>query len=126
MTKLFGIDIAKVINDEIQNAGGVLSGVLTTSTPGSRTGGNLTDGTNPTSASVAFNGFVESRVVRGKGAQDSLVTRSVFVLTILGASISVIPQEMDTAVIDSQTWKLLELIGRDPASAVYEFRVEAT
>ncbi len=44
MPNLFGIDIAGIINSEIAAAGGVLSGTLTKTAPGTRTAGSLTAG----------------------------------------------------------------------------------
>ena len=50
MAKLFGIDIAKVVNDSIASAGGVLTGTLTRATSGTRDVSDLAAGTNPTEA----------------------------------------------------------------------------
>lgn len=121
MAKLFGIDIAKVINTEIANAGGVLTGSLVKTTPGTRTPSDPTAGTNPTTTTYSFKGFSEERERRREGQVGTTVYS---VVTILGASLSVVPEVNDTATVDGVTYQLVELLSRDPASAVYEFRAE--
>lgn len=122
MPNLFGIDIAGIINSEIAGAGGVLSGTLTRTVPGTRTAGSLTAGTNPTETTHSFKGFVETKADRRPG---QIGVQSMAVVTILGASLSVTPEVNDTALLDGVTYTLVELLTRDPAAAVYEFRAEA-
>lgn len=121
MADLFGIDIAAAVNDSIVAAGNVRAGTLTKVTPGTRTPGDLTGGTNPTTATHSFNGFYEARTVRADG---TLARTTMDVVTILGASLSVVPEVNDQATIDGTTWTLTRLISRDPASAVYEFEAQ--
>lgn len=123
MADLFGIDIAGTLNDAMEEAGGLLDGTLTRTTPGTRTGGSLTAGTNPTTTTHTFKGFVETKEKR---RPDQVGSRGTAVVTILGASLSpaTTPRVNDTATIDGSTYTLLELLSRDPASAVYEFRTE--
>lgn len=122
MTILFGLDIATILNDSITAAGGLLSGTLTRSTPGTRTPGDLSGGTNPTTTDHTFNGIVERRATRRAGELTEVVRP---VVTILGASITIAPDVNDVVVIDGETLNLVELMSRDPASAVYEFIAEA-
>ncbi len=124
MPDLFGLDIAGIINTEIANAGGVLAGTLTKTTPGARTGGQLTGGTNPATSAHAFNGFVETKEDRRPGQVGAM---SMAVVTVLGASVSpaAVPEVNDTAVLDGVTYTLVELLSGDPATAVFEFRAEA-
>ncbi|MEE8609011.1 MAG: hypothetical protein V3S55_15510 [Nitrospiraceae bacterium] len=84
---------------------------------------NLSSGTQPRTSSHAFQGFVETREKR---RSDQVATSSMAVVTILGASVasSVIPQVNDSVTIDGDTYTLVELLSRDPAEAVYEFRTE--
>jgi len=123
MVELFGIDIAKVVNDSITGAGGVRPGTLTKVTPGTRTGGSLTGGTNPTTTSHSFQGFVETKEVRRDGQVGAGI---MAVVTMLGDSVSptAVPTVNDTVLIDGVTYTLLELLSRDPAEAVYEFAAE--
>ena len=119
--KLFGVDLAKIVNKEIAGAGGVLSGTLTKATAGARTPGNLTGGTNPTDATYAFKGFVETAGKRRPGSTSASSTSTV---SILGDSITVVPEVNDEANIDGIDWTLLELMKRDPAKALYVFKAE--
>lgn len=120
--KLFGVDIAKVVNQSISSAGGVLSGTLVRTTDGTRTVGNLTGGTNPTSVSHAFKGFTETAGERRPGSTSA---SSISTVSILGDSCAVEPEVNDEATIDGETWTLLELVTRDPAKAIYVFKAEA-
>lgn len=124
MPDLFGLDIAGIVNSEIVGAGNVRTGTLSRITPGSR-GATLIGGNNPTDTTHSFNGFVETKTRR---ASDSLVEEPMATVSILGASVSpaAIPQVGDTVTIDGTTWDLVELMDRDPAGALYEFRVEAS
>lgn len=124
MANLFGLNIAKIINDSIASAGGVLSGTLTHYTPGARTPGDPAAGLNPTSTAHSFKGFFELKEVRRKGQIDTQVTP---VVTLLGASISpaVVPIVNDVVIIDGRTLRLVELRSADPASAVFEFAADS-
>ncbi len=121
MAELFGIDIAQVVADSIADAGNLRPGTLNKIEPGTRTGGNLTAGTNPTSTAHTFQGFVETKTPRREG---TIVADPMSVVTILGATVSpaAVPEVNDTAVIDGVTWNLDKLLSRDPAEAVYEFQ----
>ncbi len=120
MADLFGLDIAGIVNDAMVEAGGLRPGTLTRITAGTRTPGSLTAGTNPTPTTHSFEGFVERREVR-RGGQVGASAEPV--VTLLGASVSptAVPQVNDRVTVDGQTFTLVELLERDPASAVYEF-----
>lgn len=123
MPNLFGLDIAKIVNDSINQAGGLVPGTLTKVTAGTRTPGSLTGGTNPTTTSHSFQGILEEGERR---MPDTLQTvKGKFVL-ILGASISpaAVPSTGDRVTIEGSEHDLVELIERDPAAATYTFRVE--
>ncbi len=124
MADLFGLDIAGIINDEIAGSGGVLTGTLNKITPGTRTGGSLTDGTNPVITGHTFKGFVETREKRRKGQVSG---DPVSVVTVLGASVSpaAVPEVNDSVILEGVTYTLTELLSRDPAAAVYEFHADA-
>ena len=51
---------------------------------------------------------------------------STGIVTILGKSVQpfAVPEVNDIATIDGASFTLLELLSRDPAEAVYEFRAE--
>lgn len=121
MPNLFGLNIAKIVNDNIGAAGGVLDGVLTKSTASVRDPGALTGGTNPTGATYPFKGFVTTAGERRPGSTSA---SSISTVSILGASLTVVPEVNDEAAIEGTTWTLLELVERDPAAALYVFRAE--
>ncbi len=123
MADLFGIDIAKTVSDSIAAAGGVRPGTLTHISPGTR-GANPTGGTAPTETSHTFQGFVDQRDVRRTG---EVATNNMSVVSMLGASVLplVVPVVNDRVVIDGVTYTLVELLGLDPASALYEFAADA-
>ncbi len=124
MPNFFGIDIAGLVNSSIAGAGGVRPGTLTKTVPGSRTVGDPTAGTNPTTTSHSFSGFAETREARRPGQVGA---SSMAVVTVLGASVSpaAVPEVNDTATIDGVVYVLVELLSGDPAGATFEFRARA-
>ena len=124
MPNLFGLDIAKIIDDGLAAAGGVLTGTLTKTAPGTRTPGSLTDGTNPVETTHSFRGFFENRSESRFPGQ--LQTTGGEVLSILGASLpaGVEPEVNDKATLEGAEYELVKLVRRDPAAALYEFKVE--
>ncbi len=117
MPNLFGIDIAGLINDEISAAGGVLDATLIVVTPGTRTGGNLTGGTNPTEVSKTAKGFKDTlKILR----PEEVVENATDVILLLGDSIEdlAVPKTADKITIESETKTILKVI-RDPAAATY-------
>ena len=124
MPKLFGLDIAAIVNREIAAAGGVLDGKLTKVTSGSRTSGSLTAGTNPAETTHSFKGFM-GNIAESRFA-GQLQTTGGEILSILGASLpaGVEPEVNDRATLDGAKYELVKLLRRDPAAAMYEFEVE--
>lgn len=125
MPRLFGLDIAALVDANIQAAGGVLTGTLTKPTAGTRTPGDITSGTNPTTQSYSFRGFLESRSqIRING---TLVRAGGQVLSVLGASLpdGIEPESGDTAVIEGTTFQINAVADRDPAAALYQCAVES-
>lgn len=122
MPKLFGIDIAKEVNDGIRAAGNLRPLTLTKITPGTRVAGSLTAGTAPTSANYTGYGFVED----GPGTQEhegtltQVRTRSV---SILGDSLSggVRPDPNDTVTFNDADGGSYRLgpVTTDPADALF-------
>lgn len=121
MPDLFGVDIAQEIADAF--AGQLVTGTLVKVTPGTRTPGSLTGGTNPTPANYAFEGFLDNgseKRVAGLAPLDGEF------MSILGNSLTsgIVPAVNDRATLDGKTYTLVELVERDPAAALYKFRVE--
>lgn len=122
--KLFGIDIAKIVADNI--GPGVLSAVLTVVTPGTRTPGQLTGGTNPTTATYACKGFIDSKAQRNRDGQ--LVSDGTEKVLLIGntiASGTVSPSIGDKVTIEGATYTI-EVVDRDPAGATFTLIVRKT
>lgn len=118
MADIFGIDIAGVLATAIESAGNLRPGVLSRIVPGTRTSPSA--GTNPTTTTHTFQGFVEQRAVRRSGQVSS---ENMSVVSILAATITPVttPAVNDTVLIDGTTYTLVELLALDPAEALYEF-----
>ena len=125
MPRLFGLDIAALVDTSIQAAGGVLTGTLVQSTPGTRTPGDPTGGTNPTTTSYSIRGFFEFTERR---RDDSLVTSRGTRLSVLGNSLpeGIEPGSGDVITLNGETgnYTVVRVINRDPAAALYVLEVE--
>lgn len=122
---LFGIDIAKLVNDSIAAAGGVLPGILVQKINTGRTAGDLTAGQNPTQTRHSFQGFIENRSQTRRAG--TLVSQGGQIISILGDSLpsGIVPEQGDRIEIEGRTFDILEVPTRDPAAALYECVVES-
>lgn len=117
--KSFGINIAKLVNDNL--GGAVLTVTLTKKTVGDRTSGNLSGGRSISTTDYSCKGFVD--VFEDSQIDGTTVKRGDRKVVILGASLpsGIAPEPDDTITIEGET---LEVVGdgvrRDPASATYE------
>lgn len=123
---LFGLNIAQLVLDGVNAAGGLLTGTLTKRTATARTPGDLTSGLNPTSAGHSFQGFIENRTESTRAG--SLVSEGGQFVSILGASLpsGIIPEQGDLITIEGTTFEVLSITERDPAAALYECLVGAS
>ena len=115
---LFGVDIAAIVASAI--GPGVLDATLNSITEGTRTPGSLTSGTQPTTASYACKGFMDSKNRRERSGQ--LVDDGDVIIMLIGNTISagaIVPKLGDTITIESRTYRIGNL-DRDPAAAIYE------
>lgn len=113
---LFGVDISGLVNKFV--APGLLDATLVKVSPGTRTAGHLSAGTNPTSASYACKGCIVSKGVRefpGTLTSDGVVT-----ILLVGDSIAsgAVPELNDRITIESTTYQI-DKLDRDPAAATY-------
>lgn len=126
MPNLFGLNIAGIVNDAISSAGGVLPGTLTKVTAGTRTPGDIAAGTNPTTVTHPMRGFVDQRTKQRVGG--TLAATGGRFISILGASLpeGVEPDPGDGVWLDGETktFRIVEIVERDPAAALYTVRVE--
>lgn len=117
--KLFGVDIAKIVNKEI--APGLLDATLTKSTYGSRTSGDLTSGQSETSKSYPCKGIVSR--YSDEEINGTTILKSDRKILLIGNSIdkgNVVPEPGDQIFIESSTYEIQEDgVNRDPAKATY-------
>ena len=116
MPNLFGVDIAKEINDAMGS--GLLAATLVSVTPGTPTPGSLTSGSNPTTVSSSCRAVMEDYLDRE--VDGTLVVVGDRKVLILGASLpsGVIPEPGDRVTIESSTFDVIRVM-RDPAAASY-------
>lgn len=118
--KLFGIDISGLIKKHVGS--GVLDATLTKVTPGTRTPGQLTGGTNPTSTDYPCRGFIDTQAIEAK--DGGLEIGGKLVVVLIGDTISegtVAPEPGDRITIENTVYLIPEdgQINRDPAKATY-------
>jgi hypothetical protein len=118
--KSFGINLPKLIADNLGNA--VLPATLRKITQGSRTGGNLTGGRNPTTTDYSCRGFIDSQ--KRESLNGTLVDDGTKIVVLLGDTIAggQVPSTSDRVLIEGTEYSI-ELIDRDPASATYTLTV---
>lgn len=116
MPNLFGLNIAKIVADQIAAAGGVLDATLIVKTVGTRTPDNLTAGTNPTSTPYYGKGFVEE--LQSDRFPESLVEQGTKQVVLLGHTFDAAPDANDEITIEGETLTIIGVL-RDPAAATY-------
>lgn len=122
MVTLFGLDIAAEVNNAISAAGNIAEATLVKVTPGTRTPGQLSGGTNPTRTSHAARGIRESITRR---RPETLLQDTRAIISLLGASIAggAIPETGDEIIIEGETFTIIGPVERDPAAALYVCQV---
>lgn len=122
---LFGQNISGLIKKYI--APGVIDATLVKVTPGTRTPGALTAGTNPTDTSYPCRGFIDSQAVRFKDGTTTKAGRKVVVLIgdTIDSGSGVAPTPGDRIIIEGTTYVIPEdgKVDRDPAAATYTCEV---
>lgn len=128
--KLFGVDVAKIIKQEVGDK--MLSdtdfvATLTKKTPGSRDA-NSTGGTNPTSVAFPCKGFFDSQATRN--LPGSLVEDGTKVIILIGDTIdggnsASAPASGDQVTLEGTVYIIGEdgVIDRDPVAATYTLKV---
>jgi len=113
---LFGIDISGLVNANI--GPGVNDAVLTKVSAGTRTAGQLTGGTNPTTITHTCKGFVDT--LDKNRLEGTIVADTDVLLALIGDSISdgAVPIAGDRVTILSVEYNIIQVTA-DPALAVY-------
>lgn len=110
--------IAKMVAKPLKAAGMTKDATLIVVTPGTRTAGSVSGGTNPTTTDVTARGFVDESL-RDLFA-DTVIEKNDRTIMLLGALITggVVPKTNDRITIESVTSTIIA-IRRDPAKAGY-------
>lgn len=119
---LFGVNISGLIKDNI--GPGVLSATLTKFTSGTRTAGQLTGGTNPTSVAYPCRGFIDKQVNRDR--EGTLISDGTVKIVLIGDTIdngnsAAAPTTNDQVTLEGKVYVIRGPIDRDPAAATYSF-----
>lgn len=130
MPRLFGVDIAGEINKAL--GPGLLDATLTKVVAGTRTGGSLTAGTNPTTTTHTAKGFIDEYSDFQRGGQtpgdedNTLIQDGDRKVTLLGESIdpAAVPEAGDRVTIEGTEFRIIR-VKRDPAGATYECQSRA-
>jgi hypothetical protein len=124
-----GINIAKELRKGLKAVGstvGLRAATLVKQTPGTRSSGNLSAGTNPTSTSYPCEALIEQATAKNVG--DTLVAQAERFIGIIGASLpkGIVPIAEDRiTLVDidkvSKTFRLVAPVSSDGVGAMYEF-----
>jgi len=123
---IFKKDIAGKIGTKLAPL--VFDVTLVVVTPGTRTVGQLTAGTQATETSYTVKGWVDEMRQRYAGAtqgatieERSIVERQDKLITLLGSTLpsGVVPKPNDRLTAEGVTRRIVD-VDRDPAGAVYE------
>lgn len=121
MPKMLGIDVAALIAKHASP--GVQDAQLVKVTPGTRTPGALTGGTNPVDGTaITCKGFIESQATRNR--EGTLVGDGSVIIVLLAATIdggATVPELGDKITIEGTEYRIPEdgVIDRDPAGATF-------
>lgn len=120
MPNLFGKDIAGIIGNKLGKH--LLDGTLTHTTPGIRTPGSLTAGTNPTTATSTFKGIISD--YKEREIDGTLVQQGDRKVLILAATLTpaVVPEVGDRVSLEGDTFEV-KRVSRDPAAATFTCQV---
>jgi len=116
--KLFGIDIAKIIKDEMAN--GLPEMILIKDTVGARTPGSLSAGQSKTPVNHTCNGFTET--YKEDEIDGTTIKKGDHKIMIIGDTLDsgIVPAPGDRITTESQTFTIQEKgVERDPAAATY-------
>ena len=119
MADIFGLDLAGIVNDAINDAGGLIPLTLLTRTGGTRTTGDPAGGRNATESPSTGQGIIEDYL--DDEIDGTVVRQGDRRVLIMGASLpsGVVPSTNDSVTIEGRTYKIVGPVKRDPAAASY-------
>ncbi len=95
---------------------GVVDATLIKVTPGSRTGGAISAGTNPSTSTDSCRGW--ERSFKASQIDGTLIMSSDRRINLFGATLSVVPESGDKVTIGGNTYRILS-VERDGAGVLY-------
>lgn len=116
----YGIDVPQIVADHLPG----VPATLTVKTPGTRTGGALAGGTNPTLTEYPCRGWVENvekKPISGSNVQETIRTVVLIAKTIAGGTVA--PKDGDDVEIDGSEGRIVGVPDRDGASATWTCKV---
>lgn len=119
MPSLFGVDIAGIINREM--GPGLLALTLIQVSEGARNA-DATQGLTLTETSHSGRGFIEDWTLGQLGLElgaGVLIRAGDKKITLLGASVTVVPQPGWKVTLEGTTYNIEAIVTRDPAAATY-------
>lgn len=134
MTRIFGVDVAKLLRQGINAAGGLATNrdgtpapaFLIKVVPGTRNPADLGAGTAPTTISYSCQAFVDDTELlsQGQTETDGVIRKSRRTITILGDSlpVTVTPADNDRITLRGVTYVVVA-VKDDPADAAFECTV---
>ena len=123
MPQIFGLDIATILKDAIDSAGGLLPVLLIRTVSGDRDPDDLLAAPKTTTVRHPGSGFLENRT--DKYRDGTLVREGGEFISIMGASLpsGIEPEPEDQIVIEDSVYRVTAITGRDPAAALFEMSV---
>lgn len=118
--KLFGVNVSGLIHKYVSP--GVLPAVLRKVTPGTRTAGAQTAGTNPTTTDYACRGFIDKKPTQSlMSTQPLLSPDDMASIVLIGDSIEdgQVPRLQDIIIIEDTQYRVVGPTDRDPAAATF-------
>jgi hypothetical protein len=122
MPDIFGLDIAGIVNDSLEAAGGLVPAVLIKVTPGVVDPAARTSGAQPTTQELPCKGVIEDYTAYE--VAQGLVQAGERRILLLARSIEggAVPAPNDQIRIEDSTYRIGEgndAVKRDPAAATY-------
>lgn len=111
---------AGIANQVVQAMGSLLFPVILIKRSSS-TRAELTGGVNTREEKYSGRGFIDD--YKDSRIDGTIIKVGDRMVTILGASISSVPEPDDQIIIEGKTWTIVGPVRRDPAGAIYECQV---
>ena len=122
MPQVFGLDIASIVSEAVQAAGGLSAATLIKTGDSTRNAADPGTRIAPSISRHQLEAVIETKSRRDR---DTAVAETMLVLTIIAGSIVpvAVPAVNDRVELEGSIYTLTRLIALDPAGATYQFEV---